>query len=83
MSRLDEAFRFAVEELATLEPEAPLDRLELDTDLTGLALDSVTVLSLVAALEDRYGTRIPDQALLRVRTMSDLLALALDGAEAS
>jgi acyl carrier protein len=82
MARLEEAFQFASEELATLDPAVPLDRLELDTDLTRLALDSVTVLSLVAALEDRYGTRVPDQALLQVKTMRQLLKLALDGATA-
>jgi len=82
MDRLEEAFRFASEELATLDPAAALDQLELDTDLTRLDLDSVTVLSLVAALEDRYGTRVPDQALLQVRTMRQLLELALEGAAA-
>lgn len=82
MARLEEAFQFAAEELATLDPEAPVDQLDLDTDLTRLALDSVTVLSLVAALEDRYGIRVPDQALLQVKTMRQLLELVLDGAAA-
>jgi acyl carrier protein len=82
VAQLDEAFRFAAEELATLEPETDLDQLELDTDLTRLDLDSITVLSLVAALEDRYGTRVPDQALLQVKTMRQLLELALGGATA-
>jgi acyl carrier protein len=77
---LEEAFLFAREELATLEPEVTFDDLDLDADLSALDLDSVTVLSLVAALEDRYGTRIPNGSLLQVRTMRELLNLALAGA---
>jgi acyl carrier protein len=38
----------------------------------------VTVLSLVAALEDRYGVRVPEAELMRVRTMRDLLGLVLE-----
>ena len=82
MDQLDEAFRFAAEELATLDSEADLDQLGLDTDLTRLDLDSITILSLVAALEDRYGTRVPDQALLQVKTMRQLLEIALGEATA-
>jgi len=80
---LEEAYRFAHEQLEVIDPDAALDRLSLDADLTTLDLDSVSMLSLVAALEDRYGVRVPEAELLRVRTMRRLLELVVDpGAEA-
>jgi acyl carrier protein len=75
---LEEGYRFAREQLAVIDPDAALDRLTLDADLTTLDLDSVTVLSLVAALEDRYGVRVPEAELMRVRTMRGLLGLVLE-----
>lgn len=75
---LEEAYRFAREQLEVIDPDAALDQLSLDADLTTLELDSVSMLSLVAALEDRYGTRIPEAELLRVRTMRGLLELVVE-----
>jgi acyl carrier protein len=75
---LEEAYRFAREQLEVIDPDAALDQLSLDADLTTLELDSVSMLSLVAALEDRYGTRIPETELLRVRTMRGLLELVVE-----
>jgi acyl carrier protein len=79
---LEEAYRFACEQLEVIDPDAALDALSLDADLTALDLDSVSLLSLVAALEDRYGTRIPESELLQVKTMRGLLELALAGGSA-
>ena len=75
---LEEAYRFARAQLEVIDPDAALDRLSLDADLTTLDLDSVSMLSLVAALEDRYGIRIPEAELLRVRTMRGLLELFVE-----
>jgi acyl carrier protein len=75
---LEQAYRFAREQLEVIDPDAALDQLSLDADLTTLELDSVSMLSLVAALEDRYGTRIPEAELLRVRTMRGLLELVVE-----
>jgi acyl carrier protein len=75
---LEEAYRFAREQLEVIDPDAALDQLSLDADLATLELDSVAMLSLVAALEDRYGTRIPEAELLRVRTMRGLLELFVE-----
>lgn len=77
MVALEEAYRFACEQLVVIDPDAALDALSLDADLTTLDLDSLAMLSLVAALEDRYEIRIPESELVQVKTMRDLLELAL------
>lgn len=79
MTAIDDAFRFAREELEVIDPEADLDSLSLDVVLANLDLDSVSLLSLVVALEERYETRLPESELLRVKTMRDLLELSLNG----
>jgi acyl carrier protein len=40
-----------------------------------LGIDSLDVLRLLAAAEERYDMRIADEQLLRLRTYGDLLAL--------
>ena len=45
------------------------------TELADLTLDSVGLLTLQLALEDRYGIRIPQTAGERLRTAQDVLEL--------
>jgi acyl carrier protein len=78
MTAVEDALRFAREEIEVIDPDAALEALSLDAELAELDLDSVALLSLVAALEERYGTRLSEAALLQVKTIRDLLELALD-----
>ena len=47
-----------------------------DDDLVeALALDSLTRVSLIVAIEDRFQVALPDDALMRVRTLAELSRL--------
>ncbi|HET7771426.1 MAG TPA: acyl carrier protein, partial [Chloroflexota bacterium] len=48
---------------------------DADTELADLTLDSVGLLTLQLALEDRYGIRIPQTAGEGLRTAKDVLDL--------
>ena len=43
-------------------------------DIAALGLDSLNMLELVAWSEERLGIRIPDEELVTLRTVSDLVA---------
>jgi fatty-acyl-CoA synthase len=70
-----DAVSFVRAELAILDPEARTDRITADADLATLDLDSMTLLSLVAALEERYDGRVPEESLATVRTLREVFAL--------
>jgi len=63
-----------------LRPELP--SLDLDTDLVReLGLDSLTRLQLLAAVEVRFGIRIPDHQLAGLHTLRQLMSV-IDGLKA-
>ncbi|MBR6897696.1 MAG: acyl carrier protein [Lachnospiraceae bacterium] len=46
----------------------------LEADLKkDLQLDSLSVLELVMALEDEYGIRVPDEELMKLETVGDVI----------
>jgi acyl carrier protein len=52
------------------------DSIGLDDDLRGATgMDSLTQLQVVAAFEERFGVRIPDDEIDRMRTLRDFLEL--------
>jgi acyl carrier protein len=52
----------------------------LDDDLGRVAgLDSLSLLQIVAAIEEAYGVRVPDDEMSRLRTLRDLLAQVKGG----
>jgi acyl carrier protein len=72
--------RFTVEELrevlieaAGLPPGLSID--DTSTSLADLDIDSVSLLSLVVALEKRYGVRIRAADALRMNTVGDAVEL--------
>lgn len=67
---LEEIRRVAAEELDLPRAPAPGDDLVLD-----LHLDSVGLLTLVVALENRFRIRLEEQDAAQVRTVADLIAL--------
>jgi acyl carrier protein len=63
------------EELALLDPDALLTDMRLDSELASLGLDSITMVSAVAAIEARYSIRIPDGRLARLKTVGQFISL--------
>jgi acyl carrier protein len=72
---LGEIRRVAAQELALPREPAEADDLLLD-----LHLDSVGLLTLVVALEDRFRVRLDEEDAARVRTVGDLIALVAERA---
>jgi acyl carrier protein len=63
---------FLVEHLQVLEPNCEFGGLGLDSELASLGVDSLSLLAALAAIEDRYGVRIPDSELATLSTVVDL-----------
>lgn len=74
---VDRLLDFARSELAVIDPDARVDQLTLETPLAELDLESLTLLSLVAALEDRCAVRIAREQLAEATTVRDLLEATL------
>ena len=70
------ALRELLVESADMPDSIALD--DPDTPLADLMLDSVGLLTMQLALEDRYAIRIPQDAGERLRTAGDVLALVND-----
>ena len=70
---LEEIRRVASEELALPRAPAAGDDLILD-----LHLDSVGLLTLVVALENRFRVRLEEEDAAKVRTVEDLIALVAE-----
>ncbi len=47
--------------------------LTLDTDIAGMGLDSLERMEIVAALEDEFGGRFPEEAILAMETCRDVV----------
>ena len=75
---LDEIRRVVADELALPRRPAPQDDLLLD-----LHLDSVGLLTLVVALEDRFRIKLGEEDAAAVRTVADLAALVAERAGAA
>ena len=59
-------------EYVDVEPEAISAESNLRTDVGATSFDLMNV---AAAVEERYGVRVPDSALPAVRTVGDILSL--------
>jgi acyl carrier protein len=62
-------------ELAVLDPDVPPERVTSDATVASLDMESVTLLSLVAELEDAYSIRLTELELAGIATVRDLVAL--------
>jgi acyl carrier protein len=62
-------------ELEKIAPELSADGLSLDTDIATLGIESVTMLELIAALEERFGIELPDDELTTLDTLGDVIEL--------
>lgn len=69
------ALRTLVSEIA----QRDVSTADVDADLMeALDVDSLTALRVLAAVEKRFGVRIPDEQLSKTRTIRQLLALSQD-----
>ena len=67
----EEAFiRRTLAEVCALDPVA----LRADVPLIEYGLDSARAIDLLVAIEGEYDVRIPDDAVLKIRTLADLCA---------
>jgi acyl carrier protein len=64
----------AVAAIRTLLPE-PVEEIPPAAELSDLGMDSMTVMDLVLDLEDTFRVTFPDNALMRIRTVQDVLDL--------
>lgn len=62
-------------ELEKIAPEVSADSLNLDTDIATLGIESVTMLELIAALEERFEVELPDDELTTLDTLGDVIEL--------
>lgn len=62
-------------ELEKIAPEVSADSLSLETDIATLGIESVTMLELIAALEERFDIELPDDELTTLDTLNDVIEL--------
>jgi acyl carrier protein len=55
--------------------DLPVERISEDATLESLGIDSLNGLRIVAEMERRYGINIPDEAIGKIRSMSDIFGL--------
>jgi acyl carrier protein len=68
------ALEFLQDELRRIEG-IEVGELDLDADISDLGIESVTLLELVSALEDRYTIEVPDDELTTLSTLRDVVEL--------
>lgn len=66
-----------LEEVAGTAPDKVVPEATFDTDLD---IDSLTMVEVVVACEERWDVRIPDEALESLRTVGDALDFIASGA---
>ncbi|MEK7375707.1 MAG: acyl carrier protein [Candidatus Margulisiibacteriota bacterium] len=55
----------------------PEDKIDLDADLfKDLGVDSLLGVEIFAALDKKYHIDIPEQKLIRIKTLNDIIAIA-------
>ena len=62
----------------------PADKVTLEaTFLDDLDIDSLTMVEIVVACEERFGVRIPDEALENLKTVGDAVTFIADAGTAA
>ncbi|MCQ3915221.1 MAG: phosphopantetheine-binding protein [Mycoplasmoidaceae bacterium] len=51
-----------------------LDEQSLSIDFKKLGIDSIVVLSIIVAIEDKVGFRLDDSELMKIKTINQLIA---------
>ena len=63
-----------VQEMIAASAEVPIEKLDPNSRLEALEVDSLTVLEVMADLEDKFGIKMPDERV-PVRTVQDIADL--------
>ena len=67
-----ELFKASVKEV---DNNVKVDEVDINTDITGLGLDSVMTMEVIGVMEEKLNVRFPDEDLATIKKMSDLAAL--------
>ena len=67
-----ELFKTSVKEV---DNNVKLDEVDINTDISGLGLDSVMTMEVIGVMEEKLNIRFPDEDLATIKKMSDLAAL--------
>lgn len=69
----DQELMTCIKEILRDYSEVPLSEIPEDSDLfADLALNSLDVVNIAVAFEERFGIEIPDDDLVKFRTMGDI-----------
>lgn len=69
----DQELMTCIKEILMDYSEVPLSEIPEDSDLfADLALNSLDVVNIAVAFEERFGIEIPDDDLVKFRTMGDI-----------
>jgi acyl carrier protein len=60
-------------EAKSIAPDVDLDKVEMDTYIADIGIDSLQTLELIARLEGDLGVALPDYELAGIETVGDLI----------
>lgn len=64
-----------IKEVATKQKiNIKLDEQSLSVDFKKMGIDSINVLGIIVAIEDKVGFRLPDEELSKIKTINQLIA---------
>lgn len=67
-----------ISRIASASLEVDMSEVTLETRLDSIGMDSLTQLELVTALEDELSVRIPDEAIVEIQTVGQLVRCFAD-----
>lgn len=73
MMPLDPTLESRVRDVIARVALVPCDSLDLDADLTGAGVDSLSLLRVVAEVEAEFDAMIPDEGFATIRTLRGLM----------
>ena len=72
MENLEQEVRELIAEITEIEPE----KITMDIDfIEGLGMDSMMALEVLAALEKKYKVQIPEEKLMKLKSLKDTIDL--------
>ena len=72
MENLEQEVRELIAEITEIEPE----KITMDVDfIEGLGMDSMMALEVLAALEKKYKVQIPEEKLMKLKSLKDTIDL--------
>ena len=60
-----------IAELIATTADVPLEKVTLESQFQDLGMDSLDALALISDLEEEYGIKIPNQEILKIKTVGE------------